>query len=278
MTKLPEISPVSSVPLVDSHCHLTDERLKPDLNTLLMHAATAGVVSLVNIGTTLCESKEVIQQAEAYQGVYATVGVHPHEVASEGVPQVEEIYHLAAHPKVIGLGETGLDYYYEHTDRAQQRDSLVSHIIAAHSLDLPLIIHSRDGEEDLLKILIDNQKFLLDMPGVIHCFSGSAFFAEEALKLGFYISLSGIITFKKSTDLQEIVKMIPLDKLLIETDAPYLAPVPKRGKPNEPAYVYYTAQKLAELKGVSLEEVGKITTQNFFTLFKKAAENKESLQ
>lgn len=278
MTKLPELLPVSSAPLIDSHCHLSDERLKPDLNTLLAHAKTTGVVSLVNIGTSLQESKEVIQQAETYRGVYATVGVHPHEVASEGVPLVEDICSLAAHPKVIGLGETGLDYYYEHTDRSQQKQSLVAHIIAAHSLGLPLIIHSREGEEDLLKIFQDNERLLSDAPGVIHCFSGSASFAQQALALGFYISLSGIITFKKSIDLQEIVKMIPLDKLLIETDAPYLAPVPKRGKPNEPAYVYYTAQKLAELKGISLEEVGKVTTNNFFTLFKKAAKNKEFLQ
>jgi len=256
--------------LVDSHCHLNYEDFKNDFEDILVRAKNAGVETLLTINTKLREAPDLISIAEYYPHIWASIGVHPHEVELEGIPSVGQLVHFAQHPKVIGLGETGLDYFYEHSRRDLQHQSFRNHIRASKETGLPLIIHSRMAEEDTLKILDEEKIQDSPQPGVIHCFSGTKEFAMEALKKGFYISISGIVTFKKAEDLRAIVQAIPVNRLLVETDAPYLAPIPFRGKRNEPAYVVHTAQQVADLKNMSLVEVAKITTQNFHDVFRKA--------
>jgi TatD DNase family protein len=260
--------------LVDSHCHLNFPELSQNLDGLLDRARLAGVSKFLTVNTCLKETKDLILIAEKYPDVFATVGVHPCDVKNSGVPKKEELIHYTAHPKVIGLGETGLDYYYEGSEANLQQESLRLHMEVAKETGLPVIIHAREAEKDLGEIL----KTLKgrEATGVIHCFTGTREFAHKMIDYGFYISISGIITFKKATDLQNIVLDIPLERLLIETDAPYLAPVPKRGKPNEPAYVRYTAEKIAELKGISIDTLAQRTTENFFQLFSKAKTRKAS--
>ena len=254
--------------LVDSHCHLNmvQERGVP-MEEAVNRAMEQGVGIMQTICTKMSEAEEVIAIAEKFDAVYASVGIHPHE-AEHDRTTTEELIQYADHPKVISIGETGLDYYYEHSPRQVQQESFRIHIAAARETGCPLIVHTRDADEDTIAILQEESKQGA-FPFLIHCFSTSLWLAEEAIKLGGYISIPGIVTFKKSTELQEHVKALPLEKMLVETDAPFLAPTPHRGKTNEPAFTRHTAEYIAELKGVSYEEVAQVTTENFLALFKK---------
>ncbi|MGB0934466.1 MAG: TatD family hydrolase [Alphaproteobacteria bacterium] len=251
---------------IDSHCHVNNAYFPDDLKETLDRARAAKVSSFLNICTTLEEAPDIIKIAEQHDDMKCTVGVHPHEAgpAYDAGDLENHLLRLAEHPKVIGLGETGLDYYYDHSPREKQQSAFRDHISAAKKTGLPLIIHTRDAEEDTIAIL-DEEKG--NISGIIHCFSGSQDLADKSLALGFYISISGIVTFKKADELREIVKSVPMDRLLIETDSPYLAPVPFRGKRNEPAFVVHTAECIAELKGISVEEVAAVTSQNYKKLF-----------
>jgi TatD DNase family protein len=255
--------------LVDSHCHLDFDSFEADFDDVLARARSAGVGTMVTICTKLSEFERVRAIAEGQPDVWCSVGVHPHEAAEEGVDAAGGLIERAAHAKVVGIGETGLDYYYEHSPRAAQSTSFRAHIAAARETGLPLIVHTRDADDDTVDIL-RAEHARGAFAGVIHCFTAGRMLAEAALQLGFYISLSGIVTFKSARDLQETAKAVPLDRLLVETDAPYLAPVPKRGKRNEPAFVAHTAAFLAELRGETAERIAEITTDNFFALFAKA--------
>lgn len=254
---------------VDSHCHLNYKGLVEDQDAVRARAEQAGVSTMLNISTRESEWDAVIATADKAANIWASIGIHPHE--SDAHPQVDttKLVARAAHPKVIGIGESGLDYYYDHSDRDRQRDSFRAHIAASRETGLPLIVHTRDAEEDTATILSEEMEIGC-YPGVIHCFTASREFAEIALKLGFYISISGIVTFKNAKDLQATAAIIPEDRLLIETDAPFLAPVPNRGKTCEPAFVADTARFLAELRGVSIEDLARTTSDNFMRLFSKA--------
>jgi TatD DNase family protein len=255
--------------IVDSHCHLNYKELYGDVNAVIERATAADVRTLLAINTKLSEFDDVYEIAEANQNVFASVGVHPHEAENEPNVQIESLLIRAAKPKVIAIGETGLDYYYDHAPRELQKANFITHIQVARATKKPLIVHTRDAEEDTLEIL-KTEMGRGAFPAVIHCFTASQEFAKQALEMGFYISLSGILTFKNAKDLQEIAKWLPIERILVETDAPYLAPVPHRGKPCEPAYTANTAAFLANLRGLSLEEVATATTDNFFKLFSKA--------
>jgi TatD DNase family protein len=256
--------------LVDSHCHLDFPDFAGEVPAILARAKESGVDSFVSIGTKLSQFDGVRAVAEAYDNVWCSVGIHPHEAEKELLENAAPLLERAQHPKVIGLGETGLDYFYEHSPRAQQAVNFRWHIAAARETGLPLIVHTRDADDDTIEILRDEMG-KGSFTGLIHCFTGTRRLAEAAVDLGFYISASGIMTFKKSEELRAVLHDVPLDRLLVETDAPYLAPVPMRGKRNEPAFVAHTAKALAELKGVSPDELAKATTDNFFRLFAKAA-------
>jgi len=255
--------------LVDSHCHLNYKGLIEDQAGVIARARAAGVGTMLNISTRASEWGTVIATAERDPQIWATVGIHPHEADAHPDIDTERLVAAATHPKVIGIGETGLDYYYEHSDREQQKSSFISHISASRETGLPLIVHTREAEEDTAAILRDEMGKGA-FTGIIHCFTASADFAAQALALGLHISLSGIVTFKNAKDLQETARMIPEDRLLVETDSPFLAPVPHRGKTCEPAYVVETAKFVAGLRGVSFEELAEKTSHNFFTLFTKA--------
>ena len=252
--------------LVDSHCHLDFPALVADREGVIARARAAGVGRMLNIATNRGDADSVRATAEAVDDVYCTYGIHPHHAHEDGAAVTTEmIVERTAHPKVVGIGETGLDFFYNKAPREVQEESFRRHIRAAEVTKLPLIIHSRDAEEETMRLLKDSA----NVTGVMHCFSSRRVLAEEALAIGFYISLSGILTFKKSQELRDIVKDVPLDRLLVETDAPYLAPEPYRGKTGEPSFVVRTAQVLAEVKGVSFEEIARQTTENFFRLFTK---------
>jgi TatD DNase family protein len=252
---------------IDSHCHLDFPEFDEDREEVFQRAASAGVGTLLAIATTLEKYPRVRAVAER-ANVWCTVGVHPHHVKDEPDVTAARLLEIAADPKVVAFGETGLDYYYEHTDRALQQTSFRAHIAAARAAQLPLVVHTRDAEEDTIAILREEYE-KGPFPGLIHCFTASQALADAVLPLGFCLSISGIITFKSAESLRNTVRAVPLERLLIETDAPYLAPLPHRGKRNEPAFVVHTAERLAELKQVSLEEVATATTQNFFRLFTK---------
>ncbi|MDB5734895.1 MAG: LuxR family transcriptional regulator [Alphaproteobacteria bacterium] len=254
--------------LVDSHCHLDFPDYAGKVDEVVARARAAGVGVCVSIGTELKRFPGVKAVAEAHADVWCTVGVHPHESEKELLDDAAALIAEAAHPKVVGIGETGLDYYYEHARRDPQRANFRSHIAAARQTGLPVIVHTRDADDDTIEILRDEMAKGA-FTGLIHCFTGTQRLAEAALELGLYISVSGIATFKNSTALRDVIKSVPLDRLLVETDAPYLAPVPHRGKTNEPAFVVHTANMLAELKGVSAGELATATTDNFFRLFSK---------
>jgi TatD DNase family protein len=254
---------------IDSHCHLNYKGLIEDQANVIERARAAGVGTMLNISTRESEWDEVIATANRDADIWATIGIHPHE--ADGHPDIDtaKLVAKAAHPKVIGIGETGLDYYYDKSDRDQQRTSFRAHIAAARDTGLPLIVHTRDAEEDTAAILAEEMGKGA-YTGVIHCFTASQDFAEKALALGLYISISGIVTFKNAKDLQASAAIIPQDRLLIETDSPFLAPVPNRGKTCEPAYVADTAQFLAHLRGTSVADLANMTSENFFRLFSKA--------
>jgi TatD DNase family protein len=253
--------------LVDSHCHLNFPDFKDDLDDVIIRAQQNGIEILLTINTKLTEATSLQQIAEQYEQVFYTVGVHPHEAQDYTSSDLkDQLKRLAMHPKVVGLGETGLDYYYQHSPREAQIFSFETHIEAGIDMNLPIIIHTREADADTLSCLKKYPK----SRGVFHCFSGSSTLAQAALELGYYISFSGIITFKKAEELRQVVRDVPLNRILVETDAPYLAPVPHRGKRNEPAFTRYTAEMIADLKQVSFDDVAKQTTQNFFNLFNRA--------
>jgi TatD DNase family protein len=255
--------------LVDSHCHLNYEGLIEDQPAVLARAREAGVATMLNISTREREWAAIIGVAERESDVWATVGIHPHEADDHAHIDTAKLVEAAAHPRVIGIGETGLDYYYDHSDRAQQQTSFRAHIVAARETGLPLIVHTRDAEDDTAAILREEMEKGA-FTGVIHCFTASDAFADIALELGFYISISGIVTFKNAKALQETASRVPADRLLVETDSPFLAPVPHRGRPCEPAFVADTARFLANLRGEALEDLAATTSRNFFALFSKA--------
>jgi len=255
--------------LIDSHCHLDFPELASDEAGVLARARTAGVAAMLTIGTRLDQFERVRAIAERHDNIWCSVGVHPHEAKEEGQRTPDRLVEAAGHAKVIGIGETGLDFYYEHSPRDEQAMSFRAHIAAARQTGLPLIVHTRDADQETGDIL-EEEYAQGAFPGLIHCFSSGAEVARRALALGLYISISGIVTFKAADSLRAVVRDIPLERLLVETDAPYLAPVPKRGKTNEPAFVAHTAAKVAELKGVGIAELESATTDNFFRLFTKA--------
>jgi TatD DNase family protein len=255
---------------IDSHCHLVYKGLVEDQAAVLARARAAGVSGMLNISTRESEWDDVVGVAEREADVWASVGIHPHEADAHPEIDAAKLIARAAHHRVIAIGETGLDYYYDKSDREQQRASFRAHITAARETGLPLIVHTRDAEDDTAEILA-NEMGKSAYTGVIHCFTASQDFADKALKLGLYISISGIVTFKNAKDLQASAATIPNDRLLIETDAPFLAPVPHRGKSCEPAFVADTARFLSELRGVSVETLAEQSRINFFNLFTKAA-------
>ena len=257
--------------LIDSHCHLNYEGLAERQSEVLDAARARGVAGFLNISTRQSEWGDVIGAAERERDVWASVGVHPHEADSHPDLGASVLVEAAAHPRVVAIGECGLDYYYDKSDRASQRERFGAHIDAARQTALPLVVHTRDAEADTAEILT-REVGKGGVTGVLHCFTGSAALARTAIDLGFYISISGIVTFKNARDLQETAGQIPSDRLLVETDAPFLAPVPNRGKTCEPAFVADTAAFLAELRGEPLEQLASTTTANFFRLFGKAAE------
>ncbi|MGE4323898.1 MAG: TatD family hydrolase [Sphingobium sp.] len=256
--------------LIDSHCHLNYKGLVEDQHNVLERARAAGVGLMLNIATRESEWDAVLDTAVREDDIWATVGIHPHEADDHPEVDTAKLVARARHPRIAGIGETGLDYYYDHSDRARQQASFRAHIAAARDTGLPLIVHSREAEDDTLAILRDEMGKGA-FPGLIHCFTASGAFADAALELGFYISISGIVTFKSARDLQETAARLPIDRLLIETDSPFLAPVPHRGRPCEPAYVADTARFLADLRGESIEQLTDATSANFLRLFGKIA-------
>ena len=256
--------------LVDSHCHLDFPDFAEELDEVMARAAAAGVGTVLTICTRLTAFAGVRAISERYENAYCSIGIHPHDVAAEPAVTAADLVRAARHSKVIGLGETGLDYYYEHSARDRQQASFRTHVRAARESGLPLIVHSRDADADMARIL-EEEHARGRFTGVIHCFTGGPELAERVLAIGFYISFSGIVTFKRSDDLRDIARSVPIDRILIETDSPYLAPVPKRGKRNEPAYVAYTAAQVAAVRSMDIRDFSVETTRNFFRLFTKAS-------
>lgn len=253
----------------DSHCHLNYKGVFEQQPEVLARARARGVGAMLNISTRESEWDAVVATAEREADVWASIGIHPHEADQHPDIDTAKLIVRATHPRVVGIGESGLDYYYDHSDRARQQASFRTHIAACRATGLPLIVHTRDAEADTLAILRDEMEQGA-YKGVIHCFTASGAFADAAMELGFFISISGIVTFKNARDLQETAARLPIDRLLIETDAPFLAPVPHRGKPGEPAFVADTGIFLAKLRGEPVEELAAKTADNFFTLFDKA--------
>lgn len=256
--------------LIDSHCHLEYEGLVEDQQGVLERARHAGIGGFLNISTRQREWSQVVGTAAREADVWASVGIHPHEADQHADLGEGALLEAAAHPKVIGIGETGLDYYYDKSDRAVQQALFRIHIAVARETGLPLIVHTRDAEEDTARILGEEMEKGA-FPALIHCFTASADFGRKVLDLGLTISLSGIVTFKNAKDLQAVAADLPEHRLLVETDAPFLAPVPHRGRTCEPAYTADTARFVAGLRGVMPEQLADATTRNFFALFRKAA-------
>lgn len=254
---------------IDSHCHLNYKGLVEDQDAVLSRAADAGVSGMLNISTRRSEWAAIITTARKRPDIWASIGIHPHEADAHADIDTAALVAASADPKVVAIGETGLDYYYDHSDRGEQQRSFRAHIAAARETGLPLIVHTRDAEADTADILRDEMG-KGPYSGVIHCFTASREFADIALNLGLFISISGIVTFKNAVDLQDTARHIPADRLLIETDAPFLAPVPHRGKSCEPAFVADTARFLADLRGETVDLLAAQTRQNFFALFTKA--------
>ncbi len=255
--------------LIDSHCHL--DYFRPDeLPDLLARASAAGVGEVCTIGTRLKQSAEITELAAAHGNVWCTVGVHPHNAAEGPIPRPETLAEMAAHPKVIGIGESGLDYFYDKAPREVQQANFRAHIRAARLAGLPLAIHARDADADIAAILQEEWDRGGPFALLLHCFSSGRRLAEAALLLGGYVSFSGILTFPKSQEIRDIARDVPAERLLVETDAPYLAPVPLRGKRNEPAFVAHTAAALAQVRGMEPSALADLTTANFRRLFRKA--------
>jgi TatD DNase family protein len=256
--------------MIDSHCHLNYEGLVEDQAAVLDRARASGVTAMLNISTREREWDAVVGVAEREPDVWASIGIHPHEADAHAGLALDRIVAAAAHPRVVAIGETGLDYYYDHSDRGRQQDSFRLHIAAARATGLPLIVHTRDAEDDTVAIMTEEMRAGA-FAAVIHCFTGTAGLATAMLDLGYFISLSGIVTFRNAHALKDVARDIPADRLLIETDSPFLAPVPHRGRTCEPAFVADTARYLAELRGEGLDALTATTTRNFYQLFTKCA-------
>ena len=256
--------------LIDSHCHL-DYFTPMELPSVLERAHAAGVAEMVTIGTSLAQSAKLPALAEAHPDLWCTAGVHPHHAAEAPIPAPETLAEMTRHPKVIGIGESGLDYFYDRSPRDVQAANFRANIRGAQLAGVPLVIHARDADDDIATILRDETDRGGAFAFLLHCFSSTRALAEVALALGGFISFSGILTFPRSSELREIARDVPLDRLLVETDAPYLAPVPFRGKRNEPGYVAHTAKLLAEVRGMTPAALADLTTANFRRLFPKTA-------
>ena len=251
--------------MIDSHCHLDHEPLKSDLSNIIKRSKDIGIEKLLTISTSVESFQNIKNIINEDEIIFGTIGVHPHETDNNEISVDYIVKNFEENPKIIGIGETGLDFYYNNSDKEKQIKSFKKHIEASIKTNSPLIVHSRNAEDKTFEILNKYKGEKLKI--LMHCFTGSKNFAEKLLKLNAFFSASGIITFKNSTDLQETFKILPLEKILIETDSPYLAPVPNRGKKNEPSFLSYTAQKLADIKNISKQEITKITTKNFNYLF-----------
>jgi TatD DNase family protein len=254
--------------LFDTHAHLNDTGYNNDRDEMIQRARQAGVVHIVNVGFNLASSRESLKLADRYDLIYAAVGIHPHDAAEAGPGYLEELEKMAAHPRVVAIGEIGLDYYRDLSPRPVQRKVFTEQMALAKKLQKPIIIHDRDAHGELMDIL--RKERLGPAGGVMHCYSGSREMARECLAMGFYISIAGPVTFSNAARLKEVAAGIPPDRLLIETDAPYLTPVPYRGKINEPAHVLYTAQEVARLRGMETEDLAKMCTGNGRKLFRIA--------
>lgn len=259
--------------LVDSHCHLDFPDLVKNLPEVLRRMTENRVEAAVCIGVNLEDFPQVLALAEQHQNLYATVGVHP-EYTDVEEPSEERLVSLASHPKVIAIGETGLDYYWQKDKPEWQRERFRTHIKAALRSNKPLVVHTRDSAPDTLRVL--KEEGAEQVGGVMHCFTEDWSIAQQALDLGFYISFSGIVTFKNATIVKEVAQKCPLDRILVETDSPYLAPTPYRGKPNQPAYVLHVAEEIARLRSLSLEAIGEASTRNFYRLFKNAGHSEST--
>ncbi len=256
--------------LVDSHCHLDFKDFAGELDAVVGRARQRGIGAMVTICTRVSEFDKVRSIAEQFDDVYCSVGIHPHEAAAEPAVDVARLVELCRHPKVVGIGETGLDFHYDHSPREDQKAVFRTHIAAARQTGLPLIVHSRNADVETAELLEQGDGGSGELRGVIHCFSSTRLLSDRALALGFYISLSGIVTFKNATELREIAGGLPCDRVLVETDSPYLAPMPHRGRRNEPAFVADIAAFVARLRGEPAEAFAAATTANFFRLFDRA--------
>jgi len=263
-------TPVFDTPLIDSHCHLDFPDFANELDDVVARAGRAGISHMVTISTHVTKFPQVKAVAERFDNIYCTVGIHPHQAATEPEISVDELTDMASHPKVVGIGETGLDFFYEHSPRDIQERQFRTHIEVARNTGLPLIVHTRDADTDTIRIL-EEEHAKAPFPGLIHCFSASQELADRMVAIGMYISISGIVTFKKADELRDVVANVPEDRVLVETDSPYLAPIPRRGKRNEPAFTAFTAAKVAEVRGIAPSALAEITTANFKRLFTKAA-------
>jgi len=255
--------------LIDSHCHLDFPELTAERGAVIDRARAAGVRTMLTICTKITEFDTIRSIAESDPDIWCTVGIHPQEAHAEPATDASRLVALTAHPKVIGIGECGLDYHYEDAPRETQHAVFRSHLEAARTAQVPIVVHTREADDDTARLLTEASTGG-DLTGVLHCFTSSMKLALHALDLGFYISFSGIVTFKNAEALRDVVRAVPLERMLVETDAPFLAPVPKRGKRNEPSFVVHTAAALAQIKGVSAEEIAAVTSANFHRLFTKA--------
>lgn len=256
--------------LVDHHCHLDFPDFQADLDGVVARAKAAGVLRMVTISTRVRRFEQVLAVAERFADVYCSVGTHPHNAHEELDVTADDLVRIAEHPKVVAIGEAGLDYHYQHSTPAAQEQGFRTHIEAARRTGLPLEIHTREADEDTIRILEDEHK-KGSFPAILHCFTSGRELAMRAVDLGLYVSFSGVLTFKKTEALREVARDVPLDRLLVETDAPFLAPSPHRGKTNEPAYVAHTAAVLGEIRGLTAHEIARVTTDNFFRLFQKVS-------
>ena len=255
--------------VIDSHCHLDFKALSQDLTGVLRRAKMEGVSKMLTIGTNFKQVTETISLSERFDEIFFATGVHPNQPSENLVFNIEDLLEICSHEKMVGIGETGLDFYYSQSSKKEQIGSLIQHIEIAKEVDLPVIIHSRDADKEIGKVLRE-QYIKSPYNAVMHCFSSSSFLAEEMIELGFYLSMSGIITFKNAEDLRDIFSRVPIDRVLVETDSPYLAPVPYRGRSNEPSFVSFIAKKGAEVLNIDENFFRTQTTKNFFSLFKKA--------
>ncbi len=261
--------------LVDSHCHLDFPDFASELDAVVARARAAGIGRMVTISTRVKQQPKLLAIAERFADVFCSIGTHPHHADEEREITTAELIERARHPKVVAIGEAGLDYFYDNAPRADQEQGLRRHIAAARSTGLPLVIHARDCDADMARILKE-ESGQGAFPAVLHCFTGGRELAFTAIELGHYVSFTGILTFKRSEELRAIAAALPAERVLVETDAPYLAPLPYRGKRNEPAYVVETAKVLAQARGVSVDEMARQTTENFFRLFSKVPRAQEA--